>query len=459
MEMNLIFIHEHNVNISTAKKISNNCYSIDGYLDAKKNDNMKLKAFDIYFSIFCRKCDKYLLKTRASQDFVVISKKMTGLKNYFNDQGKIESVYLDDNPSKNILDSEDAIRLPFYKLNTMPIYDNKTIYVGTDEEQKDFFHQKYIELKNKSDDISKKEQEIKKYDGRIIIKGDSEKLPDAYHIIIGANSILSLNNDGWEIKYPKQREVYEDLKTKPMIIVGVVGNRNKGKSFILGKLTDYKVPQGFSIKTEGISVCFGDKEDHCIAILDSAGQEVPLLQSANNLKEKNKEKENKKQNEIKIENDKENIKAGFTKSLADRLDSISEIAVKEAENDDIIKPGQVYIAPGNFHLRIAPIAGGGRKIVLSQEPPVGNHRPAVNVMYDSAAQFGKDLVAVIMTGMGSDGCEGMKKIKAQGGYSIAQDEASCVVYGMPKSVVDAGLADEIQPLTKIAEAIVEAVRR
>ena len=154
--MNLIFIHEHNVNISTAKKISNNCYSIDGYLEAKKKDNMKLEAFDIYFSIYCRKCDKYLLKTRASQDFVVISKKMAGLKNYFNDKGKIESVYLDDNPNKNILDSEDAIRLPFYKLNTMPIYDNKTIYVGTDEEQKDFFHQKYIELKNKNDDISKK---------------------------------------------------------------------------------------------------------------------------------------------------------------------------------------------------------------------------------------------------------------------------------------------------------------
>ena len=327
--MNLIFIHEHNVNISTAKKISNNCYSIDGYLDAKKNDNMKLKAFDIYFSIYCRKCDKYLLKTRASQDFVVISKKMTGLKNYFNDQGKIESVYLDDNPSKNILDSEDAIRLPFYKLNTMPIYDNKTIYVGTDEEQKDFFHQKYIELKNKSDDISKKEQEIKKYDGGIIIKEDSKKLPEAYHIIIGANSILSLNNDGWEIKYPKKKEVYEDLKTKPMIIVGVVGNRNKGKSFILGKLTDYKVPQGFSIKTEGISVCFGDKEDHCIAILDSAGQEVPLLQSANNLKEKNKEKENKKQNEIKIENDKENIKEGNDKENIKEEKALNETKLLE----------------------------------------------------------------------------------------------------------------------------------
>ncbi|MCR5834199.1 MAG: chemotaxis response regulator protein-glutamate methylesterase [Selenomonadaceae bacterium] len=155
----------------------------------------------------------------------------------------------------------------------------------------------------------------------------------------------------------------------------------------------------------------------------------------------------------------QHMPAGFTKSLADRLDSISRIAVKEAENDEIIRRGQVYIAPGNYHLRISPIAGGERKIVLSQEPPVGNHRPAVNVMFDSAAQFGKDLVSVIMTGMGCDGCEGMKKIKAAGGYSIAQDESTCVVYGMPKAVVDAGLADEIRPLNKIAEAIVEAVKR
>ena len=155
----------------------------------------------------------------------------------------------------------------------------------------------------------------------------------------------------------------------------------------------------------------------------------------------------------------QHMPAGFTKSLAERLDSISEIAVKEAENEEIIRAGQVYIAPGNFHLRVATVAGGGKKIVLSQEPPVGNHRPAVNVMFDSVAQYGSDLVAVIMTGMGADGCNGMKKIKANGGYSIAQDEKSCVVYGMPKAVVDAGLADEVRPLNKIAEAIVEAVKR
>lgn len=155
----------------------------------------------------------------------------------------------------------------------------------------------------------------------------------------------------------------------------------------------------------------------------------------------------------------QHMPAGFTRSLAERLDSISSIAVKEAEHDEIIKPGQVYIAPGDYHLRIAPAGGGERKIVLSQEPRVGNLRPTVNYMFDSAAQFGRDLVSVIMTGMGSDGCEGMKKVKAYGGYSIAQNESTCVVYGMPKAVVDAGLADEIKPLDKIAEAIVEAVRR
>ena len=149
---------------------------------------------------------------------------------------------------------------------------------------------------------------------------------------------------------------------------------------------------------------------------------------------------------------------GFTKSLANRLDSLSKVSVKEAEDGDIIEPGHVYIAPGNYHMRVAS-EGSKRKIVLSQDPPVGNHRPAVNVLYDSVAPVGKNLVAVIMTGMGCDGTEGMKKIKAQGGYSIAQDESTSVVYGMPKSVVDAGLADEVRPVTDIARAIVAAVEK
>ncbi len=151
----------------------------------------------------------------------------------------------------------------------------------------------------------------------------------------------------------------------------------------------------------------------------------------------------------------QHMPAGFTKALADRLNTISEIAVKEAEDGESIRPGQVYIAPGNYHLRIR----NGTQIVLGQDPPVGNHRPAVNVMFSSVASLGRKLVAVIMTGMGCDGCDGMREIKEAGGYSIAQDEPTCVVYGMPKAVVDAGLADEIKPVQNIAQAIVEAVKR
>ena len=154
----------------------------------------------------------------------------------------------------------------------------------------------------------------------------------------------------------------------------------------------------------------------------------------------------------------QHMPAGFTNALAGRLNSVSRMHVREAQDGEILEAGCVYIAPGNYHLRIRHTSGL-RRIVLSDEPPVGNHRPAVNVMYDSVAHLGKDVVAVILTGMGNDGREGMRKIKENGGYCIAQDEATCVVYGMPKSVIEAGLVDEICPLPKIAYAIEAAVRR
>ena len=154
----------------------------------------------------------------------------------------------------------------------------------------------------------------------------------------------------------------------------------------------------------------------------------------------------------------QHMPAGFTNALANRLHSVARVSVREARDGELLEPGCVYIAPGNYHLRVLH-ESGIRRIALSDEPPVGNHRPAVNVMYDSVAPLGKDVVAVILTGMGSDGREGMRRIKENGGYCIAQDEATCVVYGMPKSVVDAGLADEICPLPKIAGAIQAAVRR
>lgn len=148
---------------------------------------------------------------------------------------------------------------------------------------------------------------------------------------------------------------------------------------------------------------------------------------------------------------------GFTKSLAERLDSISDLTVREAENGDILKPGYAYVAPGDFQMLVKDAEDGGLKIVLSKDLPVGGHRPAVNVMMNSLTETSfPRLVGVIMTGMGSDGSEGIKNIKARKkGYIIAQDEKSCVVYGMPKSAVQTGVVDSVVPLRSIADEIVK----
>lgn len=149
---------------------------------------------------------------------------------------------------------------------------------------------------------------------------------------------------------------------------------------------------------------------------------------------------------------------GFTKSLADRLDQLSQVRVKEAENGEPIKPGWVYIAPGNYHM-IVNQDSRGNTIALNQNPPIGNHRPSVNALFDSVVSFGKNLVSVILTGMGNDGASGMQHIKKVRGYIIAEDESTSVVYGMPKAVVELGIADEVLPIDKISNAIVNAVKR
>lgn len=147
---------------------------------------------------------------------------------------------------------------------------------------------------------------------------------------------------------------------------------------------------------------------------------------------------------------------GFTKSLAERLNELSRISVKEAENHDIIEAGNVYIAPGNYHMAVVNGARG-REIVLNQDPPLGTLRPAADVLFKSVASLGRDVVSVILTGMGADGAAGMKEIKENGGYIIAESEETCVVYGMPKAVIDQGIADEIRTLPEVAGAIVNAV--
>lgn len=149
---------------------------------------------------------------------------------------------------------------------------------------------------------------------------------------------------------------------------------------------------------------------------------------------------------------------GFTKSLAERLDSLSAVKVKEAEANDVIKPGHVYIAPGDYHMKVQK-QGASYVIVLNQDPPLASHRPAVDVLFDSVAPLGQRVVSVILTGMGSDGAKGMQKIKAAGGRIIAEDESTSVVYGMPKVVVDLGLADSVLPVQSIAGAIVNSVKK
>jgi two-component system chemotaxis response regulator CheB len=144
----------------------------------------------------------------------------------------------------------------------------------------------------------------------------------------------------------------------------------------------------------------------------------------------------------------------FTKSLAERLDSLSKLEVKEAENEEPLNPGVIYIAPGGFHMKLNKVGLHDIQINITREPADSLHRPSVDVMMNSVIDiFGKYTLGIIMTGMGKDGFEAIKKLKSIGGYCIAQNEETCVVYGMPKTIVDADLADLILPAEKIPETI------
>jgi len=144
----------------------------------------------------------------------------------------------------------------------------------------------------------------------------------------------------------------------------------------------------------------------------------------------------------------------FTRSLADRLDSISSLKVKEAEHGEPIVAGCVYIAPGDKHLKVKKW-GNNADVRLDDEPSDLLHRPSVDVMMDSVAEaYGGASLAVILTGMGSDGLQGITHLKGKGAAVIAQNEQTCVVYGMPRAVAEKGLADRISPIDRIARDIV-----
>jgi two-component system chemotaxis response regulator CheB len=147
----------------------------------------------------------------------------------------------------------------------------------------------------------------------------------------------------------------------------------------------------------------------------------------------------------------------FTKSFADRLDSLCSMEVKEAKNMDSVISGRALIAPGDRHM-VLRRSGASYFVKLSDEPPVNRHKPSVDVLFESMAKYaGSNSLGIIMTGMGSDGARGLLNMKEGGAFTIAQNEASCVVYGMPKSAVDIGAVHKIVSLNQIAGEMMAAI--
>lgn len=146
----------------------------------------------------------------------------------------------------------------------------------------------------------------------------------------------------------------------------------------------------------------------------------------------------------------QHMPAGFTKSYAQRLSSLCAIHVKEAEDGDRILPGHALLAPGGFHMSVVR-SGAQTSVKVFDSDPVNLHKPSVDVLFDSCAdQLGRNVVGVILTGMGDDGARGMRKMRDAGARTIAQDEASCVVFGMPKEAIAHGGVEQVLPLDRIA---------
>jgi len=146
----------------------------------------------------------------------------------------------------------------------------------------------------------------------------------------------------------------------------------------------------------------------------------------------------------------QHMPASFTKPFAERLNSICQVEVKEAENGETARPGTVYIAPGGIHLNYRQRGAQGI-LELNPEPASSLHRPSVDVMFQSIAQeCSKQVLAMILTGMGSDGAKGMELLKAKGAHTLAEAEESCIVYGMPKAAFERGCVDQVAPLQDLA---------
>lgn len=153
----------------------------------------------------------------------------------------------------------------------------------------------------------------------------------------------------------------------------------------------------------------------------------------------------------------QHMPANFTKAFADRLNELCQIKVKEAEDNDSVTQGSALIAPGNFHM-IFRRSGARYFVQIKTGPPVHHQRPAVDVLFKSTAKYaGANAVGAILTGMGADGAAGLLEMKRAGAKTIAQDEKTCVVFGMPKEAIKLGAADKVVPLDQVADQIIRMV--
>lgn len=148
----------------------------------------------------------------------------------------------------------------------------------------------------------------------------------------------------------------------------------------------------------------------------------------------------------------------FTKSFAERLDTVCRLHVKEAEDGDLIESGTALLAPGNYHMLVER-RSAKYHVQIKQGPPVHHHRPSVDVLFNSVADsVGVNASGVLLTGMGADGAKGLLAMKDAGAHTIAQDEATCVVYGMPKEAYNMGAVNDVVPLHDIPDAIISSIK-
>ncbi|MBL8384930.1 MAG: chemotaxis response regulator protein-glutamate methylesterase [Burkholderiales bacterium] len=154
----------------------------------------------------------------------------------------------------------------------------------------------------------------------------------------------------------------------------------------------------------------------------------------------------------------QHMPAGFTRSFAERLNKSCALAVKEAEDGERVLPGHAYIAPGSHHLVVRK-SGANYITGLSDGPPVNRHRPSVEVLFRSGAEVGgANVIGVMLTGMGKDGAQAMREMRDAGAWNVVQDEASCVVFGMPREAIAAGAANEVVPLQEVAGRLLARLR-